>query len=167
LLVLADPPRAEEAWATLTLAREHLDDLGSELDRLRWERTAAAALLLGGDVSGARALAESAASRTTSGPEDRAVTLTILGDVLVAEGSTEEGRVRYRAAVDLLLRAPATRAAARAWRDLGDRFVSQGRALEAASCFEHALTIVGLPERSPVLHAVAVPPPATGRIPRQ
>jgi tetratricopeptide (TPR) repeat protein len=153
LLVLSDPPRAEEAWNTLALASDQLDDLGSEMDHMRWERTAAIALVLRGVLPKARELAEAAVSRATEGAEDQAVSLTTLGDVHLAEGDAVEGLERYRAAAELLHSAPPNRATARAWRDLGDRFTTLDHPDEAASCFAEALVIVGLPDRSAVLRS--------------
>ena len=156
LLLGADPPRAEESWQTLRAAKDHLEDLGSAVDRMRWERTAAMAQLLLGHREESLALIRLAADRAPAEEqEETASTLTIFGDVEAARGDRERALRQYRAGVAALSGAIETRATARAWRDLGDRFVALGLADQAADCFDRALTIVGVHDRTAALRGTS------------
>jgi tetratricopeptide (TPR) repeat protein len=156
LLLGTEPPRAAEAWQTLSLIEDHLADLGSEVDRVRWGRTAAAAQLLLGNAAAAHALALAATARKTPDEhEESAATLVVLADVEAALGLGEAALERYRDATHVLDRAPRSRATARTWRDLGDRFSATGHAPESSTCYERALTMVGLVDRTAHLRAAS------------
>ncbi|MFN8081149.1 MAG: helix-turn-helix domain-containing protein [Kineosporiaceae bacterium] len=156
LLLSADPPRAVESWQTLSVAREGLNDLGSAIDRMRWERTAAMAKLLMGERHEALELIRLAAERVAPDDhEETASTLLTFGDVEAAIGDREGALRQYLAGVATLTGAGPTRATARAWRDLGDRFVALGHTDQAADCFDRALTIVGVHDRSATLRGTS------------
>jgi transcriptional regulator with XRE-family HTH domain len=156
LLLGTSPPRAPEALQTLTLAEPHLRDLGGAQDRMRWERTTAVARLLLGDLEPARRHAATALEHVgDTEHEDRATCLMVLGDVDAADGLVEQALASYRAASKALRQAPANRATARAWRDLGDRFVARGLLSESTTCFRQALDTVGLHDRSVEIRATA------------
>ena len=69
---------------------------------------------------------------------------TVLGDALAAAGDHAGAEAEYRRAADTLSMMSATRQAAQAWRDLGDRLMDIGRTEGALDAFQHAFDAVGL-----------------------
>lgn len=145
LLLLAEPPQVDEAVASLTAIRSPLEQLGSEVDMAYWYRIRASAHLRAGEPAEARASAETALSVLGDTPRlEACVARTVLGDALAAAGDHDAAEAQYRKAADTLSMMSATRQAAQAWRDLGDRLVDLGRTDGALEAFQHAFDALGL-----------------------
>jgi transcriptional regulator with XRE-family HTH domain len=145
LLLLTDPPQVDEAVASLTAIREPLEKLGSDVDLAYWHRIRATAHLRAGETGAARDAAEAALSVLGDTPRlEACVARTVLGDVLAASGDHAAAEAEYRRAADTLAMMSATRQAAQAWRDLGDRLMELGRTTDALQAFQHAFDAMGL-----------------------
>jgi len=145
LLLMSEPPQTEEAVASLQALRQPLEQLGSEVDLAYWYRIRASAHLRSGEPEDARAAARTALSVLGDTPRIEAcVARTVLGDALAADGDDDAAEAEYRRAADSLAMMSATRQAAQAWRDLGDRLMALGRTGDALQAFQRAFDAMGL-----------------------
>ena len=145
LLLVSEPPQLDEAVASLLAIRQPLEQLGSEVDMAYWHRIRASAHLRSGEPDSARSAAETALAVLGDTPRlEACVARTVLGDALAASGDHDGAEVEYRRAADTLSMMSATRQAAQAWRDLGDRLMDIGRTGGALEAFQQAFDAVGL-----------------------
>jgi len=154
LLLSADPPRTDEAWASLEIAHDPLLDLGSQVDKAHWERTAGLTRLLQGDLDQARAFLDAALRRADAcEPEDNAESWLILGDLESVRGNLMVCREHYGRAIDVLSTAAPRRATARLWRDVGDRLREVGDVQTALTAFQRALDLLKITDRNAPVRA--------------
>jgi tetratricopeptide (TPR) repeat protein len=137
-------PDAAAALPELSRALTELQEVGTRLD-LGYARTEQArALLLLGDLVGAREAAQWALDEL--GPGDRFVTgysLLVLGHVAAAQGDPEEAVARLRAAAAALEHTDASRQTGIVWRELGEAYVELGRPDEAIGALRRASDLAG------------------------
>jgi transcriptional regulator with XRE-family HTH domain len=137
-------PDAAAALLELDRALTELHDVGTRVD-LGYARTEQArAMLLLGDLTGARQAAHRALDELPSG--DRYVTgytLLVLGHVAAAQGDPEEAVTRLRAAAAALEHTDASRQTGIAWRELGEAYVALGRPEEAIGALRRASDLAG------------------------
>ncbi|MGJ7442884.1 helix-turn-helix domain-containing protein [Aquipuribacter sp. MA13-6] len=145
LLLMSESSGTDESVELLTAIREPLEKMGSEVDLAYWYRIRASAHLACGEPEDARAAAEAALSVLGDTPRlEGCVARTVLGEALAAAGDHDGAEAEYRRAADTLAMMSATRQAAQAWRDLGDRLLDLGRSVDALKAFQQAFDAVGL-----------------------
>ncbi|WP_380167641.1 helix-turn-helix domain-containing protein [Jannaschia sp. R86511] len=158
LLLMSEPPQTDEAVQSLQALRQPLEQLGSEVDLAYWHRIRASAHLRADEAEDAREAAQTALTVLGDTPRIEACTArTVLGDALAAAGDHDGAEAEYRRAADTLAMMSASRYAAQAWRDLGDRLMDLGRTEDALQAFQRAFDAMGL--RRSLVRAEA----ATGR----
>ncbi|GAB3681086.1 hypothetical protein GCM10028814_17220 [Angustibacter aerolatus] len=143
VLLEGDEPDAGAALRELDRAQESL--AGSQLEQAGLARMRGVAQLQLGDVETAAASVEESLQLLGDAPRmETARALVLSGDVAFARDDRRTGRAAYRRAADMLSMMQSNRAAARVWRELGDRLVASGDAKAAAAAYGHALDEAGL-----------------------
>jgi tetratricopeptide (TPR) repeat protein len=154
LMLLAQPPRAEQALQMLESTREALLDLGSQGERAIWSTTVAGALLLIGDPEGAVEQCDRALrSLDILETRDAAAALLTSGDVQVSQARMDDALDAYHRAGSILSRGERNRTLSRLWRDLGDRFLDAGQTDASVQAYRQALDGVGVTDRTSELRA--------------
>ena len=145
LLLMSEPPQTDEAVQSLEALRQPLEQLGSEVALAYWHRIRASAHLRADEPLDAREEARTALDVLGDTPRIEACTArTVLGDALAAAVDHDGAEAEYRRAADTLAMMSATRYAAQAWRDLGDRLMDLGRTDDALQAFQRAFDAMGL-----------------------
>lgn len=157
LLVKSNPPRPAEALAILDSADGILSDLGGQLDRALWENARAMALLLTGDLAGARFANDRALHRVPAEDHESwsRILLTAF-DIARADGELDQAMSAYRQTREHLDLLVANRTTGRLWRDLGDRLRDVELLDDAANCYERALDALGMQDQSLAIRRASV-----------
>jgi hypothetical protein len=149
-LLRHEPPRLERVADLLDRCAGDIEDLGSPLDKARWNVTTSELLLHQGDPSGAQARAQQALDLLARSPSsiDLAMMLVAVSDAQNAQGrSTDELLLR---ALQILGAAVPTRWTAPDFRALGERLAQEHPEL-AVQAFRMALDGAGVRDRSAAL----------------
>ena len=151
LLLRIEPAEPQAALDQIGRATASVVVIGSEADVAFGEIESSRAHLMLGDPAQAARVARSAIERLGRSPRiDLCSAHLVLGDALFARGDTQAAADTYRWAADMLGMMAASRQSAAVWRELGDRLLAQGDAVEAARSFDRALREVGLRPLVPV-----------------
>lgn len=146
LQLQVDPPQAQESLDTLTHAARELSTTGAGFSDLADNLLAQArARFLLGDVEGARQGAvEAARPIRESMPLLAADASSLLGQICLHEGATEQARDQFQQAVLHLSGAGADRAAAQLWFELAGLLESVGDSTGALDAYRRAAAATGL-----------------------
>lgn len=151
LLLRIEPAEPQAALDQIGRATASLVVIGSEVDVAVGEIESSRAHLMLGDPAQAEQVARSAIERLGGSPRiDLCSAHLVLGDALFARGDAQAAADIYRWVADMLGMMAASRQSAAVWRELGDRLLAQGDAVEAARSFDRALREVGLRPLVPV-----------------
>ena len=146
LQLMADPPNAEAALATLTDAERELAWSGAsatEIGLVHLVRSRAHFLL--GDLTSAREHVAKAASEVPeSAPVLRASTAVMRGRIAFAEGDPDGARELFREGVGALNAAGSDRRAAQLWFELAELLTEVGDTEGAVAAFRSAAASTGL-----------------------
>jgi transcriptional regulator with XRE-family HTH domain len=144
LALRAPEPDVDAALLQVERAIEELSQVGTQLD-LGYARTERArALLIAGDVAGAREAGRQALVDLANG--DRQQTgrvLLMLGRVAMADDDRDLAVALYRQAADTLVEAGSSRQAGNVWRELGEAYVELGQHEEAIEALRRASDLAG------------------------
>lgn len=152
LLLLDDPPQTGRAAELLEHSADALADLGSRVDRARWNWLRATTLLHLGDTETAETWARQAVELISSGgPLDQAQAHVTLSDTLSAQGRRDDAAGPLLTAFAMLSDSPAGRTTSLGWRDVAERLVAHDRLIEAVEAFRRALDGAGIRSRSEAL----------------
>jgi len=155
LLLRADPPRLDDADATLTQAYEALTELAFAPLLAACETEMAWSAMLRGDLRLAVDRAGQAAARCT----ERSAGLQharVVGGLAQVLAGTEAGADVVGDAADRLAALGSSHRAAQAWRDLADALIQQGRSERAIEALQRAADCAGL--RSSTIRSAAPTP---------
>ncbi len=157
LLLRQQPPRVDEAEATLVVARQALSRVGSVEDRANCDLELARALVLRGDLADAASLA-AAALRELEGeaPQTSADLHVLLAEVGQRMGDDADAVQHLTAAAERLALVGAGRNAALAYAELGIRLIDLHQPDSALVAYQHALQAMGIPHRQSALSAGAL-----------
>jgi len=157
VLLLADPPRTDEAARALDLAQSELRRQGSELDLVSFSNLRSVVSLFERDPVRAEALAREAAERlpADAGSEELGRAHRALGDALAAQGRSGDAVHHWQLATELheAISNPG-RSAALTWRDLAERFRANGQTEAAIRGYRAALDTAGIRDRTTAVLAV-------------
>lgn len=145
LLLLDDPPQVTRAADLLQRSADALADLGSRVDRARWNWLTATTLLHQGDLAAAEPLARYAVELiATGGPVERAQALLTLSDVLLGQGRPADAIEPLLGAFASLEDAPPGRTTSFTWRAVAERLARVGEITSAGEAFRRALDGAGI-----------------------
>jgi len=152
LLLRSEPPEPRAALEQIERAMPGLAALGTEVELAHVDVERSRAHLLLGDEKAAETFAQAAITRLGEAPRlEKAIAQLSLGDALRAQGREQEAASVYGMAADLLGMMSASRQSAAAWRDLGDRYASQGDTASAVGAYDRALREAGFRPTVPLL----------------
>ncbi len=144
LLLRSEPPEPRAALDQIELSAKALEVLGSLVELAQMDVETSRAYLFLDALTESERYARNAIERLGNASRlESAVAHLALGDVLHAQGRTQEASNAYQWAADMLGMMQASRASASAWRELGDRYRAHGEVDAAVRAYDHALLEAG------------------------